>query len=98
MSRVGSGVIYTHVRLLCANGIDAAALYLEPGLRPAWMAFDVFASTSAMASAQWRSHLLAGPEEHAAEFGGSRRSPKSELCSRRRVLYRAAPGRSERAI
>ena len=60
-------MIYTHVRLLCANGIDAAVLHSEPGFRPAWMAFDaprVYLGNGFRAT---ESDLLVVPEVHAAE-------------------------------
>ena len=36
----GIGMIYTHVRLLRANGMDAAVLHSRPAFRPDWMSFD----------------------------------------------------------
>jgi hypothetical protein len=63
----GVGMIYTHVRLLCANGIDAAVLHSEPGFRPAWMASDaprVYLGNGFRAT---ESDLLVVPEVHAAE-------------------------------
>jgi glycosyltransferase involved in cell wall biosynthesis len=61
-------MIYTHVRLLCANGIEAAVLHTQPGFRPEWMGFDAprlylgDRSTSIAAD-----DLLVVPEVHAAE-------------------------------
>jgi glycosyltransferase involved in cell wall biosynthesis len=37
----GVGMLYTHVKLLCANGIDARVLHDKPGFRPRWLDIDV---------------------------------------------------------
>ena len=64
----GIGMIYTHVRLLCANGIEAVVLHNRPGFRPAWMGFD--APRLYRRDATFRispDDLLVVPEIHAAE-------------------------------
>jgi hypothetical protein len=64
----GVGMIYTHVRLLCANGIEAAVLHTEPGFRPKWMSFD--APRLYLRDGSLRigpDDLLVVPEVHAAE-------------------------------
>jgi hypothetical protein len=64
----GIGMIYTHVRLLCANGINAAVLHTEPGFRPDWMNFDAPRLYLREASLRIRADdLLVIPEVHAAE-------------------------------
>jgi glycosyltransferase involved in cell wall biosynthesis len=64
----GVGMIYTHVRILCANGIDAAVLHTQPGFRPTWMSFD--APRLYIGDGSLRvgpDDLLVVPEVHAAE-------------------------------
>jgi hypothetical protein len=64
----GIGMIYTHVRLLCANGIDAAVLHSQPGFRPNWMSFDaprLYRRDKSFRVAP--DDLLVVPEVHAAE-------------------------------
>ncbi|HVV47055.1 MAG TPA: glycosyltransferase [Bryobacteraceae bacterium] len=74
-------MIYTHVRLLCANGIDAAVLHNQPGFRPSWMNFDAprlyLRDPSLRIGAD---DLLIVPEVHAGE---------REVCrlTRRRVVF-----------
>jgi hypothetical protein len=61
-------MIYTHVRLLCANGIEAAVLHTQPGFRPEWMGFD--APRLYLRDGSLRitpDDLLVVPEVHAAE-------------------------------
>lgn len=61
-------MIYTHVRLLCVNGIDAAVLHDQPGFRPSWMNFDaprLYRSDPSFRRAL--DDLLVIPEVHAAE-------------------------------
>ena len=76
----GIGMIYTHVRLLCANGIDAAVLHSQPGFRPGWMGFD--APRVYRGDASFRitpDDLLVVPEVHAAE-------PDPLNLTRRRIV------------
>jgi len=64
----GLGMIYTHVRLLWANGIEAAVLHTKPGFRPEWMSFD--APRLYLRDRSFRiapDDLLVVPEVHAAE-------------------------------
>jgi hypothetical protein len=64
----GVGMIYTHVRLLCANGIDSAVLHTEPGFKPQWMNAD--APRAYLGDPRFRigrDDLLVVPEVHAAE-------------------------------
>jgi hypothetical protein len=64
----GVGMIYTHVRLLCANGIEAAVLHTQPGFRPEWMSFDaprLYLGDGSLRIAP--DDLLVVPEVHAAE-------------------------------
>jgi hypothetical protein len=64
----GVGMIYTHVRLLCANGIEAAVLHSQPGFRPEWMSFDaprLYRRDGSLRIAP--DDLLVVPEVHAAE-------------------------------
>ena len=64
----GVGMIYTHVRLLCANGIEAAVLHTQPGFRPKWMSFDaprLYLRDGSLRIAP--DDLLVVPEVHAAE-------------------------------
>jgi Glycosyl transferases group 1 len=61
-------MIYTHVRLLCANGIEAAVLHTQPGFRPEWMSFDaprLYLGDGSLRIAP--DDLLVVPEVHAAE-------------------------------
>jgi hypothetical protein len=77
----GIGMIYTHVRLLCANGIDAAVLHTEPGFRPVWMNFDaprVYLRDRSLRIAA--DDLLVVPEVHAAE-------PDILNLARRRIVF-----------
>jgi hypothetical protein len=37
----GVGMLYTHVKLLCAGGADAAVLHKNPNFRPAWLDIEV---------------------------------------------------------
>ncbi len=70
-------MIYTHVRMLCANGIDAAVLHEQPGFRPDWMSFDAprlyRLDKSFHADAD---DLVVVPEVHAAEPAALNLSPK----------------------
>ena len=64
----GVGMIYTHVRLLCANGIEAAVLHTQPGFRPEWMSLDaprLYLRDGSLRIAP--DDLLVVPEVHAAE-------------------------------
>jgi len=77
----GVGMIYTHVRMLCANGIDAAVLHEKPGFRPDWMSFD--APRLYRGDKSFRAgtdDLVVVPEVHAAE-------PEALSLSRRRVVF-----------
>lgn len=87
----GIGMIYTHVRLLCRNGIDAAVLHERPGFRPDWLSFDAPRSYRGDPSFQTGpDDLLVVPEVHAAERA------VLQLCQRRVVFAQAssyiAPG------
>lgn len=73
----GIGMIYTHVRLLCANGIDAAVLHSQSGFRPEWMGFDAPRLYRHDASFRIRpDDLLVVPEVHAAEHDALKLTPK----------------------
>src|SRR5580698_5167582 len=64
----GVGMIYTHVRLLCANGIEAAVVHTQPGFRPEWLNFDaprLYLGDGSLRIAS--DDLLVVPEVHAAE-------------------------------
>lgn len=77
----GIGMIYTHVRLLCANGIEAAVLHSRPGFRPDWLGFD--APRLYRLDPCFRisaSDLLVIPEVHAAE-------PEIVGLARRRIVF-----------
>ena len=84
-------MIYPHVRLLCANGIDAAVLHERPGFRPDWLSFDaprLYRGDRSFGIAP--DDLLVVPEVHAAE------DAVLNLCRRRVVFVQAssyiAPG------
>jgi glycosyltransferase involved in cell wall biosynthesis len=77
----GIGMIYTHVRLLCANGIDAAVLHVEPGFRPGWMGFDaprLYRGDACFRTAP--DDVLVVPEVHAAEQDALK-------LTRRRIVF-----------
>ncbi len=77
----GVGMIYTHVRMLCANGIEAAVLHERPGFRPDWLSFD--ASRLYRGDKSFRAapdDLLVVPEVFAAEQDALK-------MSRRRVVF-----------
>lgn len=77
----GVGMIYTHVRLLCANGIDAAVLHTEPGFRPNWISFDAPRVYRRKKSFRVEPQdLLVVPEVHAAE-------PHVLELARRRIVF-----------
>lgn len=77
----GVGMIYTHARLLCANGIDAAVLHSQPGFRPNWMNFDAPRLYRRDPSFRIDAHdLLVVPEVHAAE-------PDVLDLARRRIVF-----------
>jgi hypothetical protein len=81
----GIGMIYTHVRLLRANGIDAAVLHNQSGFRPNWMGFD--APRLYRRDASFRigpDDLLVVPEVHAVE------PDALNLTSRRIVFVQAS--------
>jgi glycosyltransferase involved in cell wall biosynthesis len=81
----GIGMIYTHVRLLRANGIDAAVLHNQSGFRPTWMGFD--APRLYRRDASFRigpDDLLVVPEVHAVE------PDALNLTSRRIVFVQAS--------
>jgi hypothetical protein len=74
-------MIYTHVRLLCANGVDAAVVHDRRGFRPAWMSFDVprlYRRDRSFRAAP--DDLLVVPEIHAAD-------PEALSMTRRRVVF-----------
>ncbi len=64
----GVGMIYTHVRLLSSNGIDAAVLHDQPGFRPNWLDDDAPRVYRGNQSFRLDAEdLLVVPEVHAAE-------------------------------
>jgi hypothetical protein len=87
----GIGMIYTHVKLLCAHGFDAAVLHERPGFRPKWMGFDAPRLYRGSKSfGMLPDDLLVVPEVHAGE------KEPLELGRRRVVFVQAssyiAPG------
>ena len=78
----GIGMIYTHVRLLCANGIEAAVLHDQPGFRPNWLTSD--APRLYRRERGFRigaKDLLVVPEVHVAE------QELLDLAARRRIVF-----------
>jgi glycosyltransferase involved in cell wall biosynthesis len=73
----GIGMLYTHVRLLRANGIEAAILHQRPGFRPTWLDFDV---PIVYARLHVDCTLLVVPEVFAAD-------PKILAMARRRIVF-----------
>jgi hypothetical protein len=74
-------MLYTHVKLLCANGIDAAVLHKSPKFRPTWLDMEVPCACSDDAAPE---DLLMIPEVFAGEADVLR------LPSRRIVFVQAS--------
>jgi hypothetical protein len=73
------------VKILCANGIDAAVLHEKPGFRPDWMNFDAPRLYRGGKSLRlFPDDLLVVPEVHAAE------PEVLKLCKRRVVFVQAS--------
>src|SRR5262249_34852911 len=73
----GIGMLYMHVRLLCANGIDAAILYPRPRFRPTWLTADV---PLVFPGRRLDCRVLVVPEGCAAD-------PKILAMARRRIVF-----------
>jgi glycosyltransferase involved in cell wall biosynthesis len=73
----GVGMLYTHVRLLRANGIEAAILHQQPRFRPTWLDSDV---PIVYVRRRLECHLLVVPEVFAAD-------PKILALARRRIVF-----------
>jgi hypothetical protein len=76
----GIGMLYTHVRLLRANGIEAAILHQRPRFRPTWLKVDV---PIVYPRRRMECTLLVVPEVFAAD-------PKILAMARRRVVFAQA--------
>ena len=64
----GVGMLYCHVKLLCAHGIDAYVLHQKPGFRPRWLDIQVPRAYRERASFETRPRdVLVVPEVFAAE-------------------------------
>jgi len=76
----GIGMLYTHVRLLNANGIEAAILHQRPRFRPSWIEGD---APIVYPRRRLNCRLLVVPEVFAAD-------PKILAMSERRIVFAQA--------
>ena len=77
----GVGMLYTHVRMLCANGIDAFVLHGKPGFRPRWLDLDAPRAYRGRASFKTRADdVLVIPEVFAAR-------PAIRRMAGRRIVF-----------
>jgi len=71
----GVGMLYCHVRILCAHGVDAFVLHGKPGFRARWL--DIQAPRAYRERASFRTHaqdILVVPEVFSAEPDALRRA------------------------
>jgi hypothetical protein len=77
----GVGMIYTHVRMLCANGMDAFVLHEKPGFRPSWLDMDAPRAYRGRTSFRARAEdVLVIPEIYAAQ-------PDVRRMAGRRIVF-----------